>query len=65
MATITITTTSEQDARISEAFGHYLMLEGNASGAQVRAFIIEKIKEVVLQYERNQATASVTPIDVQ
>jgi len=65
MATITITTTSQQDARIAAAFGQHLMLEGNASVAQVRAFLIERIKEVVLRYEHNQATASVTPIDVQ
>jgi hypothetical protein len=65
MATITITTTVQQDARIAAAFGQHLMLEGNASVAQVRAFLIERIKEVVLRYEHNQAAASVTPIDVQ
>jgi len=65
MATITITTTSQQDARIAAAFGQHLMLEGNASVAQVRALLIERLKEVVLRYEHNQATASVTPIDVQ
>jgi len=65
MATITITTTSEQDARIAAAFGEHLMLEGNASAAQVRTFLVGKIKEVVLRYEHNQASASVTPIDVE
>ena len=37
MATLTITTTSQQDTRIVTAFGHYLGLPGNASAAQVNS----------------------------
>ena len=55
MATLTITTNSGQDARIVAAFGDKLGLEGNASGAEVKADIIAYIKGVVHGYETRQA----------
>ena len=61
MATITITTTAEQDARIVAAFGDRLGLNRDATGAEVKADIIQTIKTIVLQYE--QRIASQTAID--
>ena len=61
MATLTITTTSEQDVRITRAFGYALSKEdedGNhvdATGAEVRQHIIDFIKQTVLHYERMEA----------
>lgn len=58
MATLTITTTSEQDARIVRAFGYAMDKEdedGNhvdATGAEVRAHVIDFIRNTVLFYER-------------
>lgn len=58
MATLTITTTAPQDARIVAAYGRRLSLPGNASAAQVKAAVIEQIKQVVRDYEANQAIQS-------
>lgn len=64
MATLTITTNAAQDTRISAAFGE--PFNGNATAAQVKADIIEYIKQRVPSYEQRQAAAtavaSVTPI---
>lgn len=66
MATLTITTTGAQDARIVAAFGKYLNLSGDASAAQVKAAVIEFIVDTVKLYERKVAADSaanaVTPI---
>jgi hypothetical protein len=56
MATLTITTTAAQDTRISAAFGENF--NGNATGAQVKADIIEYIKQRGLSYELRQAAAT-------
>lgn len=67
MATLTITTTTEQDARIVVAFGQRLGLGRNATGPEVKAAIINYVKSVVLDYEQraaaNAAAAAVTPIE--
>lgn len=65
MATLTITTTAQQDARIAPAFGHLLGLDGNASAAQVKALIIEHIRHVVHRYEGEQHGKALvlTPLD--
>lgn len=65
MATLTITTTGAQDARIAPAFGAYLGLGRNATGQEVKARIIQFIREVVQEQERIAALAAVqpTPID--
>jgi hypothetical protein len=61
MGTLTITTTAQQDARIAPAFGHLLGLDGNANAAQVKALIIEHIRRVVHNYERDQNSRNFTP----
>jgi len=58
MATLTITTTGAQDARIVAAFGAKLGLVGNASAAQVKADVIRYLKSVVQSYETEQAAAA-------
>ena len=57
MATLTINTTPEQDARIAEAFGARLPKDPgeNATGAEVRREIINFIKRVVVDYESQKA----------
>lgn len=61
MATLTITTTAQQDQRIAAAFGHLLGLDGNANAAQVKALIIEHIRGVVHRYERDQHGRAFAP----
>lgn len=65
MATLTITTTAQQDQRISAAFGHILGLEGGASAAQVKQFIIAYIRLTVHDFERaqNDRTFNPSPLD--
>lgn len=64
MGTLTINTTTAQDARIQAAFGARLgTVDGNgdprdATGAEVRAEIVNLIKTIVLQYEKNEAAVA-------
>ena len=58
MATITITTTTAQDARIVAAFGERLGLGRDATGPEVKAELVELIKAIVKQYEERQAAQS-------
>ena len=60
MGTLTITTTSQQDARIVAAFGKYLGLPGNATAAQVKAEVINFIRLTVAEQERQAAIKSAT-----
>lgn len=72
MATLTITTTASQDARIVVAFGAELGLRDaqgvirNATAAEVKAAVIAYITQVVLEREKTaarvSAEAAVTPI---
>jgi hypothetical protein len=55
MASITITTTGAQDARLTVAFGAYLHPGTNATAADVKAYLIEHMRQIVLDYERQQA----------
>lgn len=55
MGTQTINTTTQQDARISKAFGSYLALGRNATAAEVKAATIEFIKGVVYAEETAEA----------
>lgn len=61
MGTLTINTTAGQDARIQAAFGARLAtVDGNgdprdATGAEVKDEIVNLIKTIVLQYEKNEA----------
>lgn len=58
MATLTITTTAQQDARIVSAFGKYLGLPGNASAAQVKAEVFNFIRLVVANQEKIAAESA-------
>ena len=61
MAVLTITTTTQQDARLVVAFGTKLGLVGNASAAQIKADIINYIRSVVNDQERLATTAANPP----
>lgn len=61
MASITITTTGAQDARLGPAFGRLLGLQGNANAAQVKAWVIDQLRSVVHQHETRQAVEAITP----
>jgi hypothetical protein len=65
MATITITTTTEQDARIAPAFGSALGLGRNATVAEVKGWLIERLRSQVFQYERElqHNAISIPPLD--
>ena len=64
MATMTITTTASEDARLTVAFGAKLGLGGNASAAQIKADVTNYIRAVVADQERIAAslTANQTPV---
>ncbi len=71
MGTLTINTTAPQDARLVKAFGAELNLPGNATPAQIRAAVLQYLKDVVKRQERKAATIAaniaadaVTDIDV-
>jgi len=61
MASITITTTGPQDARLTVAFGEYLHPGTNASTADVKAHLINELRRVVQEYENRIAHAAVAP----
>lgn len=61
MASITITTTGAQDARLTVAFGAFLHPGTNATTADVKAHLIQHLREVVQQYESQQAIAAIAP----
>lgn len=69
MGTLTITTTTQQDSRIVEAFGEKLQLGRNATGAEVRQYVVNHIADVVRRYELNKAAAeavnSTSPIGIE
>jgi len=66
MATLTISTTAPQDARIVAAYGKYLgTTDGNgdprnATAAEVKQAIINNIKQVVFDQEHKAALAAVS-----
>ncbi len=66
MATLTITTTAPQDARIVTAFGNLLNLGRDANASEVKAQVIAYISGVVRSYEVEAAyrasVAANTPI---
>jgi hypothetical protein len=55
MATVTINTTGAEDARIAPAYGAKLGLQRNATAAEVKAALIQSIRDTVLIYEQAQA----------
>jgi hypothetical protein len=65
MATVTITTTAPQDARLGPAFGDLLQVR-NASGqvrdattAEVKVWLIDQLRAAVQNYEDRLAKAAV------
>ena len=60
MGSFTITTTAPQDARLVDAYGKYLNLGRNATGAEVKANIIESIKQIVHDQEYIVLEAAIT-----
>ncbi len=67
MATITITTTAQDDARIVVAFGAELNLGRNATQAEVKALMIQRgLREIVQKQEqqaKQNAITAPTPLD--
>lgn len=61
MASITITTTAQQDARLTVAWGDFLHPGTNASAADVKAWMISELRRVVHEYENRIAHAAVAP----
>jgi hypothetical protein len=59
MATVTITTTAPQDARLAPAFGDLLKLGQNATTAQVKQWLIDQLSNVVTSYEQQQAIKAI------
>ena len=66
MATITITTTSAEDTRIAAAFGTMLGLNRNATAAEIKAWVVGRLKDAVFGEEQRiaafNAAAAVSPI---
>lgn len=60
MATVTITTTAPQDARLGPAFGDLLKLGRSATVAEVKAWLITQLRNAVQDYERQQAEAAIS-----
>lgn len=67
MASITITTTADQDARLAAAFGNLLNntvantgAVPNATTAQVKVWLISQMQMVVRNYEFDQQRLAIT-----
>lgn len=58
MGTLTINTTAPQDARIVEAFGARLDLGRDATGAEIKAEVIDLMRKIVKNYENDVAAAA-------
>lgn len=52
MATITIVTNASQSQRAAKAFGEKLNLGRDATGDEIRAWIIEELRTIIQHYER-------------
>ena len=74
MGTLTINTTSAQDARIISAFGKYLNTQDltdpenpvprDATAGEVKAKVIDMLKQVVFDQERKALVDAVTVDDL-
>lgn len=61
MPTMTITTTVDQAQRIAAAVGRALGLERDATGAEVKEFLINHLRCTVHDYERLAVYRAATP----
>lgn len=59
MASITITTTAAQDARLSRALGSFLGLGRNASVEEIKAYLAAQLRAVVHNHEHEQAIRAI------
>lgn len=59
MATVTITTDAAMDARLAPAFGAFLHPGTNATTPEVKAWLVEQMRQVVRNYEDRIAKAAV------
>ena len=64
MATLTITTTTQEDARIVVAFGIDLGLGRNATAGEVKAAVVKYVKDIVRTTETRTATAALSITDI-
>ena len=60
MAQITIEVTAQQANRAQAALGAYLNLGRNATGAEVKEWLIRQMRTVVYNHERRLAEAAIT-----
>lgn len=66
MSTITITTSSQEDERLEQAFGHHLGVTDaqgqprSATQQEVKTAIVDYLRRVVVDYERAAAIAQVS-----
>lgn len=58
MPSMTITTTAPQAQRLVTAFGDRLALGRDATEAEIKAWTIAQLREVVRSYERKVAVAT-------
>lgn len=58
MATLTITTTPAQDARLIVAYGAHLGLGRSATAAEIKSSVVEHIKSIVYAHETAQQAAA-------
>jgi len=61
---MTINTTAQQDARIVEAVGAILGLGRDATGPEVKAWVIQYIREGVQDYERRKNQTQFVPLAI-
>lgn len=64
MATMTITTTAPEDARLAAAFGTYLNLGRNATAAEIKAAIVRWATSIVHQQELQVQQAAIAITDI-
>ena len=69
MATITIDLTAKQAVRVQAAIKDALRLEEPATTNDARRYLIQQLKKLVVQYERNEsvrvARAAALPFDLE
>ena len=61
MATMTITTTAQQAARVAAAIGKDLNLGRDATAEECRQYVIAMLRAVVLAREKDAAVAVLAP----
>ena len=56
MPTLTINTTAAQGTRVADAYGAVNQLGRAATNAEIKQFVIDEIRRVVLGHEKNIAS---------